>query len=63
MHRLIPYQRFPRHVKRPQTHARVYSPFDEAMVLLSEVIQVLDGSQLAALNHDFFKISVAQRVS
>jgi len=42
MHHLIPLERSPCRLKGKEAHPRLDEPFDEAMVLLDQIIEVFD---------------------
>src|SRR6266581_3103699 len=49
VHDLIPLQRSPRRFHGKEAHPRLDEPFDEAMVLLDQIIEVFDLSQFDTL--------------
>ena len=60
-HRLIALQRSPRCLKRKEAHPRFDESFDEAMVLLDEVVEVFDWPQFTFLWNCSCQLEFLQR--
>jgi len=60
IHGLISSQRSPCRFKRKETHPKLCQPFDTAMILLNQIIEVFDLSQLAAFGKMPFRFQFSK---
>jgi len=60
VHRFISLQCSPRSLERKEAHPKLYQPFQEAMILFDEVVEIFALSQFTRLWHDPFRFQLLE---
>ena len=60
VHRFISLQRSPRRLERKEAHLEFDEPFNEAVSLLDEVVEVLPLPQFTSVWHDPFRFQLLE---
>jgi len=58
----IPGTGSPRSLERKEAHPKLYKPFQEAVILFDEVVEIFALSQFTRLWHDPFRFQLASKL-